>query len=186
VEQLIGLFMTAVLWIIAALLWLVGSAFSRQLTDEFKAWTPRLTAWLKQRAVRKLPEGQRERCAEEWGSHINDTPGEVGKIYIALGLLLAPSRMSNPVATSEPSDEPARNDTSLGVPTGPTGAASFAGSGSFGVPTGPASAASFAGSGSFGVPTGPAGAVSFAAVGSFRVPIGPTGTASGSGGAPLL
>ena len=166
-EQLIGLVVGGVLWMLAAILWLLGSAFSRQLTDEFKAWTPRLTDWLTQYAVRKLPENQRERFAEEWRSHINDTPGEIGKICVALGLLLAPSAMPKPIATLEPLDRPTREDTSFGMPTGPTGVAQFAG------------AASFAGSGSFGVTTGPTGTASLAAVGSFWGPAGPTGAASG-------
>jgi hypothetical protein len=177
VEQLIGLVVAVILWTLAAILWLLGSAFSRQLTDEFKAWTPRLTDWLTQYAVRKLPKNQRERFAEEWHSHINDTPGEIGKIYFALGLLLAPSAMPKPITTLEPLDR--REDTSFGI-TGPTGVASFAGAGSFGMPTGPTGAASFAGAGSIGVPTGPTGKPPhLQGVGSFRGPAGPTGAASG-------
>jgi hypothetical protein len=178
VEQLIGLVVAVILWILAVILWLLGSAFSRQLTDEFKVWTPWLTDWLTQYAVRKLPENQRERFAEEWRSHINDTPGEIGKICVALGLLLAPSAMPKPIATLEPLDRPTREETSFGMPTGPTGAASFAGAGSFGVPAGPTGAAAFAGAGSFGVPTGPTDPAAFAGAGSFGVPAGPTGAAS--------
>lgn len=61
---------------------------------------------------------------------------------------------------------------------GPTGTFTVPAAGSFTlfrVPTGPTGAASFAGAGSFGVPTGPTGAVSFAGAGSFGVPAIPTG-----------
>jgi hypothetical protein len=110
VEQLVSLVVAAVLWVLGAILWVLGAAFSRQVTDEFKAWTPWLTDRLTRYAVRKLPENQRERCREEWRSDINDTPGEIGKIYWALGLLLAPSRMPSAVVTLEPLEKPAEED----------------------------------------------------------------------------
>jgi hypothetical protein len=73
---------------------LLGAAFSRQLTDEFKAWTP----WFIERAVRlaidRLPQELRERFGEEWRSVINDTPGEIGKILVAFGLRLAAAQIS--------------------------------------------------------------------------------------------
>lgn len=50
---LIGLFFIAVLGII-------GAAISKQLTEEFKAWTPWLINYLIQRAARQLPEDMRK------------------------------------------------------------------------------------------------------------------------------
>jgi lipopolysaccharide/colanic/teichoic acid biosynthesis glycosyltransferase len=85
--ELIGIF-------VLALLGIFGAAVSRQLTDEFKAWTPWLINCLIQRAVRQLPEKQRKLRDEEWRSHINDIPGEVGKLYCALGYLPASWKMS--------------------------------------------------------------------------------------------
>ncbi|MGI8570363.1 MAG: hypothetical protein ACR2KT_15590 [Methylocella sp.] len=78
--ELIGLFFLAVL---------LGAAASRQLADEFKAWTPRLVDVIIRRAVRQLPENQRERFAEEWPSHVDQIPGEVGKLIATFGFLLA-------------------------------------------------------------------------------------------------
>jgi lipopolysaccharide/colanic/teichoic acid biosynthesis glycosyltransferase len=85
--ELIGLFFIAVLGII-------GAAVSRQLTDEFKAWTPWLIDYLIQRAVRQLPENQRTLREEEWRSHINQIPGEVGKLIEALDFSRASWKMS--------------------------------------------------------------------------------------------
>jgi hypothetical protein len=96
VEQLIGIVLLGVLGVL-------GAAVSRQLTDEFKAWTPRIIEWLIGCAVLKLPEDQRERFGEEWRSHINETPGEIGKLSNALSLLSAPRKMPKPETTC---DEP--------------------------------------------------------------------------------
>jgi lipopolysaccharide/colanic/teichoic acid biosynthesis glycosyltransferase len=76
------------------LLGIVGAALSRQLSDEFKAWTPRIAERLVQRALRKLPPDQHERFEEEWRSHVNETPGDLGKILVAIGLLPAARKMS--------------------------------------------------------------------------------------------
>ena len=47
----------------------LGMALSRQLTDEFQAWTPALIKWLLAQAVKQLPPDQRDRYQEEWESH---------------------------------------------------------------------------------------------------------------------
>lgn len=69
------------------------TVLSRQLTDEFKAWTP----WLVQRlvlfAALRMPKAQQERYAEEWSSFVDEIPGEVGKILAALGLSWAGFRI---------------------------------------------------------------------------------------------
>jgi hypothetical protein len=74
---------------------IVGAALSRQLADEFKAWTPWIAERLIRRAVRKLPQDQRDRCEEEWRSHVNDTPGELGKLLEAPGCVWASRRMAS-------------------------------------------------------------------------------------------
>lgn len=88
---LIGVFFLAVLGIF-------GAAISRQLTDEFKAWTPWFINYLIQSAVRQLPENQRERFSEEWQSHVDEIPGEVGKLCVAFGYLQASWKMSRGLA----------------------------------------------------------------------------------------
>lgn len=79
----------------ACLVGIISSVLSRQLTEEFKAWTPWLIKRLVMRAIARLPEDQRERFGEEWRSHINEIPGEIGKIVVALGLLSAARNMSS-------------------------------------------------------------------------------------------
>ena len=42
-----------------------------------------------------LPEDHRERFKEEWQSHLDETPGKLGKLLVALGFLLAAFRISH-------------------------------------------------------------------------------------------
>jgi hypothetical protein len=76
------------------LLGILGTAVSRLMTDEIKAWIP----WLIQRVIRsaiaRLPRAQRERFEEEWQSHVNDVPGDFGKLRVALGFLTAARKMT--------------------------------------------------------------------------------------------
>ena len=68
---------------------LTGSTASKVAADEVKAWSPWLAARLTRYAVKRLPEADRERYAEEWNSHVADTPGSVGKVCVACGFLFA-------------------------------------------------------------------------------------------------
>jgi Bacterial sugar transferase len=86
--------------LIIAVLDILAAITSRQLADEFKAWTPRIIERLIKRAVQNLPEEQRERCEEEWSAHVCDTPGEIGKLIAALGFLRAARAMSSEVTKS--------------------------------------------------------------------------------------
>jgi hypothetical protein len=85
-----------------ALFGIFATAISRQLADEFKAWTPRLIKYFIQRAVRQLPESQRKRFTEEWQSHVDEIPGEVGKLIVAFGFLRASSKMSRGLTDATP------------------------------------------------------------------------------------
>jgi hypothetical protein len=49
-----------------------------------KNWTPWVTRRLLAVAVLSLPEGQRERYAEEWAAHLEQVPGVVGKLVVSL------------------------------------------------------------------------------------------------------
>jgi hypothetical protein len=71
------------------------AAFSRQLVDEFKAWTPWMIGRLITFAVRRLPKDRRERYYEEWQSHVAEIPGEVGKIFTALSFSFAAFKMNS-------------------------------------------------------------------------------------------
>jgi hypothetical protein len=72
----------------------LGAALSRQCGDEFKAWVPWIVKLFLQRAIERLPENQRERYEEEWRSHLDQVPGEIGKLIVAIGLLSAARKMS--------------------------------------------------------------------------------------------
>jgi lipopolysaccharide/colanic/teichoic acid biosynthesis glycosyltransferase len=67
---------------------------SRQLADEFKAWTPWVVEGFVKHAVSRLPEDQRKRFGEEWRSHVNAVPGEIGKFIVAFGFLMAARKIS--------------------------------------------------------------------------------------------
>lgn len=79
---------------VAALAAIFVPVLSRQISDEFKAWTPKLAASLVKRAVRKLPMETKGRYHEEWLSHIAEVPGEVGKLLTAIGFVMAANKMS--------------------------------------------------------------------------------------------
>jgi lipopolysaccharide/colanic/teichoic acid biosynthesis glycosyltransferase len=86
------------IWVIIfGVLGILGAALSRQLTDEIKAWTPWLIERLIRAAVAKLPESERDRLREEWHSDIQDTPGETGKLVVAVGFVIAAQRISRAI-----------------------------------------------------------------------------------------
>jgi hypothetical protein len=85
--ELISLIALGVLSVIAA-------ASSKLAADEFKAWLPSVIKHLIGWAIRSLPDDKRERYAEEWQSHIDETPGEIGKLIVGLGLLPAAWKLS--------------------------------------------------------------------------------------------
>ncbi|MCJ2057736.1 hypothetical protein MKL09_14370 [Methylobacterium sp. J-048] len=82
-------------WILAALGAIAVATLSRLCSDEFKAWRPWITNWLIDRAVSLLPEELRDRFSEEWRSHIEETPGDLGKLVAAVGFAFASRRMGN-------------------------------------------------------------------------------------------
>ena len=57
-------------------------------------WLPKITEFLIQRAVEKLPEHHRARFAEEWRGHVDETPGDLNKLDAAIGFLRAAHRMT--------------------------------------------------------------------------------------------
>lgn len=63
------------------------------LAAEILAWLPRLTECILRCAVRRLPEGLRDRYEEEWRADINDRPGMLSNFISACGLLVAGSRL---------------------------------------------------------------------------------------------
>jgi len=87
-----------------SVLGLLGAAASRLVVDDFKAWLPRIRYGFINRAVLALPAAQQERYREEWQSHLNEIPGEIGKLFVCLGFLSASRRMSS-ILEQEPEPE---------------------------------------------------------------------------------
>jgi hypothetical protein len=85
--ELIGLAVLAVVGFVAAIV-------RPLLTDECKAWLPRLIDHLINRAVNLLPAEKRDRYHEEWRSHINELPGDVSRVLDALRFSIAARHMS--------------------------------------------------------------------------------------------
>lgn len=92
--------MELIIGFIVAVLSIFAAALSRQLTDEFKAWTPWIIRQLVNCAVRRLGEEQRTRFEEEWLAHVNEIPGELGKIIAALGFVYAARRISTRIGAA--------------------------------------------------------------------------------------
>jgi hypothetical protein len=65
------------------------AAFSQICAAEFSSWNPWMVRRIVKIAVSWLPNTRRERYEEEWQSHVNEVPGEIGKILFAVGLLVA-------------------------------------------------------------------------------------------------
>lgn len=69
-----------------------ASAITAKLAaEEIKAWLPRLTRWLLDRAIRRLPENERARYTEEWESDLLNIPGDLSRVIYAIDLARAAS-----------------------------------------------------------------------------------------------
>jgi hypothetical protein len=73
---------------------IVCAVVARVVANELKAWSPWITQKLIKIAVSQLATLQQERFTEEWLSHINETPGDLTKIGVALGFLMAARNMN--------------------------------------------------------------------------------------------
>jgi lipopolysaccharide/colanic/teichoic acid biosynthesis glycosyltransferase len=84
-----------------AILAVVGATLTKLFADETKAWIPWLTERMVRRAIGQLPPDQRERFNEEWRSHLNDTPGELSKLFVAIGVVFASKKMTLELSRGE-------------------------------------------------------------------------------------
>jgi hypothetical protein len=67
----------------------LAALLGKLCADEVKAWLPAIAEWLTRAAVRQLPAAHRERYNEEWHSYLDEIPGEVAKVFAALGFFRA-------------------------------------------------------------------------------------------------
>jgi hypothetical protein len=68
---------------------IVGAILSKLLASEVEAWLRTLAHRSIERAVRRLPEHERERRLEEWLADNNDYQSNVGRLLHAIGCLWA-------------------------------------------------------------------------------------------------
>jgi hypothetical protein len=90
-----GLIAAVILRIALCILTLLGACVPKLLADEFKAWVPSIVDQLISFAVSRAPQHLRERLAEEWRGHVNDTPGDLGKLLVASGFIWASRKLRN-------------------------------------------------------------------------------------------
>jgi len=67
---------------------------SKLFAEEIGAWLPWISDQLTQLAVKRLPEVHQERYLEEWRSHLNEVPGKIGKLAVAVGFVRVAFRSS--------------------------------------------------------------------------------------------
>jgi hypothetical protein len=81
--------------LILALGGMLTAVLNRLSGDALHAWIPWFTQRLLDLAIKRLPEDQQERFAEEWAGHSNDVSGDVGKIAFAWGCVSAAREMAS-------------------------------------------------------------------------------------------
>jgi len=57
--------------------------------SEFEAWMPWIAERLRRLALRPFKGALRERLDEEWSAYLDEVPGNVGKVFCALGFNVA-------------------------------------------------------------------------------------------------
>jgi hypothetical protein len=74
---------------------ILAAVLNRLSGGALRTWIPWFTQRLLDLAIKRLPEDQGERFGEEWASHINEVPGDVGKIAFAWGCVSAAHEMAS-------------------------------------------------------------------------------------------
>lgn len=59
------------------------------VTYEAYIWLPNITDWLLARAIRRLPECDRERCQEEWKAALDSLPNSLYRVAHAMSFVVA-------------------------------------------------------------------------------------------------
>jgi len=74
----------------------LAALLGKLCADEVRTWLPWISERMIRLAVKRLPEDQRERYSEEWHSHLDEVPGEIGRLLTACGFVFAVKRVSRP------------------------------------------------------------------------------------------
>jgi len=80
-------------WIGGLVLGIIGSLLAALIAAEVSAWWPRIIDACLHRAVARLPEGRRERLAEEWAAGVSEMPSAFSRLVFVLGLSIAAERL---------------------------------------------------------------------------------------------
>lgn len=80
---------------------IVTAVFSRIAAAEFSSWNPWIVHRIIKIAVCRLPKELRERYEEEWKSHVDEVPGEIGRILAATSFLPAALKMADAASRDE-------------------------------------------------------------------------------------
>lgn len=74
---------------------IIGAIVTRILTDEAKAWLPWGSKYLTRLAVQMAPAEVRERYDEEWRGHLDAVPGDLGRLYVSIGFVVAAHNLAS-------------------------------------------------------------------------------------------
>jgi hypothetical protein len=64
------------------------------LIVEIYAWLPKISKWALERAVRRLPAEERERCREQWTADLDGLPDTTVKLIYGFGCFIAAHRIT--------------------------------------------------------------------------------------------
>ena len=79
------------------LIGLVLAVLAALIVEEIHANSTSVARWLILRAVRRLPEQERERFHEEWTAHLNDAETVFRKLWHAIGCVCAALRIATAI-----------------------------------------------------------------------------------------
>jgi len=77
-----------------AIVTVIQAILAKLATDEIKAWLPIISQNNLKCAVSFLPAEMRSRYMEEWEAHLQEKPGDLGKLFSSAGQILAALRMA--------------------------------------------------------------------------------------------
>lgn len=79
---------------------IIGTLVAALVWTEFEAWSPRLCRSIAKLAARRCPASYRNRLEEEWLAHVQSIPGKLTPLLVAVGFLIASTRLNRDVRSS--------------------------------------------------------------------------------------
>jgi hypothetical protein len=72
---------------------IITATLSIVVANDITVWVPLIVEYLIRRAIKNLPREIQDRLDEEWHGHIAEIPGNLGKLCIAVGFVVASNRV---------------------------------------------------------------------------------------------